>query len=52
MKAKFLGYDIRITYDDYNTHKVLIQDLNTLEDIKECYNILFELVNLNKDNDS
>ena len=46
MKAKFLGYDIRITYDDYNSHKVLIQD------IKECYNILFELVNLNKDNDS
>ena len=52
MKAKFLGYDTRITYDDYNSHKVLIQDLNKLEDIEECYNILFELANLNKDNDS
>ncbi len=33
MKVKFLGYDVRITYDDYDSHKVLIQDLNALEDI-------------------
>ena len=31
--AKLLGYDARITYDDYDYHKVLIQDLNDLENI-------------------
>ncbi len=31
--AKLLGYDVRITYDDYDYHKVLIQDLNDIENI-------------------
>ena len=33
MQAKFLGYDTRITYDDYSTHEVLIQDLDELNNI-------------------
>jgi len=35
--TKLLGYDIRITYDDYDYHKVLIQDLSEIEDI--CKNL-------------
>jgi hypothetical protein len=31
--AKFLGYDIRITYDDYSIHEVLLQDLKELKNI-------------------
>ena len=31
--AKLLGYDISITYDDYDYHKVLIHDLNDIENI-------------------
>ena len=32
-KVKFIGYDTRITYDDYTTHEVLIQDLKELNNI-------------------
>ena len=31
--AKFLGYDTRITYDDYSTYEVLLQDLEELNSI-------------------
>ena len=31
--AKLLGYDARITYDDYDYHKVLILNLNEIENI-------------------
>jgi len=33
IEVKFLGYDIRITYDDYSTHEVLLQDLEELNNI-------------------
>ena len=33
MQAKFLGYDARITYDDYDMHEVLIQELDELDSI-------------------
>jgi len=33
IKAKLLGYDVRITYNDYDTHEVLIQNLDELNNI-------------------
>ena len=33
MDIKYLGYDVEITYDDYDMHKVLVQDLDELNDI-------------------
>jgi hypothetical protein len=29
----FLGYDVKITYDDYDNHEVLVQDLKEISDI-------------------
>ena len=37
IKIQYLGYDVKITYDDYDTHDVLVQDLNELETI--CKNL-------------
>lgn len=37
MQVKFIGYDTRITYDDYSTHEVMIQDLSELQII--CKNL-------------
>ncbi len=35
--VKYLGYDVRITYDDYDQYKVIVQELKELEDI--CKNL-------------
>ena len=37
MQVKFIGYDARITYDDYSTHEVLVKDLSELQTI--CKNL-------------
>ena len=35
--ANYIGYDVRTTYDDYDQHKVIVQDLKDLEEI--CKNL-------------
>ena len=33
MTAEFLGYAIKIVYDDYSIYETLIQDLSKLDDV-------------------
>lgn len=37
INIKCIGYDVRITYDDYDQHQVIVQDLKELEEI--CKNL-------------
>ncbi len=32
-KVILLGYDVKITYDDYDNHEILVQDLNEISEI-------------------
>ncbi len=38
MQIVFIGYEIKITYDDYNIHESIVQNLNEIDSI--CLNLI------------